>query len=133
MKEPPKQLDSDTFDLLRGRKWKNLEADDSVKISWFDDLDADLYKYILVSGENFLSEGREGEEGFITENLIADPDFLVNDPSEKVIILFDGDIIDAAMLTDGIERAGSWLESLRENEEVVICQAMHKVKSASVE
>jgi hypothetical protein len=129
MKTTEKQLNSEIYALLLGRKWKNLEADDSVTISWFDDLDADLHKYILVSGEHFPSEGREGEEGFTTENLIADPDSVVADPSEKVIVIFDKNLIDVAILTDNIKSAGDWLESLHGKDDVVVCEAIHKVRS----
>jgi hypothetical protein len=124
-----KHLDSHTFALLGGRKWKSLETHDSTNISWFDDLNAELHKFILVSGEKFSSEGREGEENFITESLIADPDSDVNNPGEKLIIIFDKDLTDAAILADAIEKAEFWLGSVRDRADVQIYQAIHKIRS----
>lgn len=130
MKTEAKQLDSDSFALLEGKKWKSLEPDDLDIVRWFDELDEELHKYVLVSGENFPPLGREGVEEFITESLVADPDASVNDDTQKLIILFDEEVKNAAILTDELENADSWLDSLSKIQGLSICEGIHKVKSS---
>jgi hypothetical protein len=124
-----KKIDEEIFSLLSGRRWKSLDSDDIEGFNWFKDLDDTLHKYVLVSGESFSAEGREGVEGFLTEDIIADPATLEFDPDKKIVVVFSNDHKDAAVLTDEVDAASSWLGAISERTELDVYEGFHKVKS----
>ena len=103
-------LDIKTFDLLRGREWRNLQEGDDIVHPCFLGLDPRLHKYTLVSGENFSTQGNEGSVEFQSEDLIIEPNEETNPEEHGALLCCSPDFLDALLLTEEIDNAGKWVD-----------------------
>ncbi len=109
-KDEMKYLDIKTFDLLRGREWRNLQEGDDKVHSCFLGLDPALHKYTLVSGQNFSTLGNEGDAEFQTKDLIIEPNEQTKPEEHGALLCCSPDFLDNLLLTEEIENVGKWVE-----------------------
>jgi len=106
-------LDTKTFDILRGREWRNLQEGDELTHPCFLGLDPILHKYALVSGENFAANGREGAVEFQSEDLMIEPHVNINTEEHGALLCFSPDFLDSLLLTEKIEHTKNWVDRVK--------------------
>jgi hypothetical protein len=108
-------IDKKTFELLSGRKWRNLQEGDELVHACFNGLDPSLHKYALVTGENFKTKYKEGGVEFESGDIMFEPDDQRELEQHGALLCCSPDFLDSLLLTEEIENVEQWVSSAQLN------------------